>query len=61
MKRTEVFIFSIAVFLTIVAWVVIDIYHIQQKINMQIGFKPVEVPNYQMDQKVIEILKQKVE
>lgn len=61
MKRKEIFIFSIAVFLTIVAWVVIDIYHIQQKINLQIGFKPVQVPNYQMDQQVIEILKQKKE
>lgn len=61
MKRKEIFIFSIAVFLTIIAWVVIDIYHIQQKINLQIGFKPVQVPNYQMDQQIIEILKQKKE
>lgn len=61
MKKLEVFIFSLAIFFTIVAWVVIDIYHIQQKINEQIGIKPASVPDYQMDQKVIEVLKQKQE
>lgn len=61
MKKPEILILSIAIFFTIFAWVLMDIYHIQQKINEQIGIKPVEVPNYQMDQKVIEILKQKKE
>lgn len=61
MKKTEVFVFSVAVFLTIAAWVIIDIYHIQEKINEQIGIKPAQVPNYQMDPKVIELLKQKKE
>lgn len=61
MKKMEIFVFSVAIFMTIVAWVVMDIYHIQQKINEQIGIKPATVPNYQMDQKVIEVLKQKVE
>jgi len=47
--------------LTIAAWVVIDIYHIQQKINEQISIKPAQIPDYQMDQKVIELLKEKLE
>lgn len=61
MKKPEILIFSIAIFLTILAWVLMDLYHIQQKISDQIGIKPVQVPDYQMDQKVIEILKQKKE
>lgn len=61
MKKIEFFILSIAIFFTIIAWVIMDIYHIQQKINAQVGIKPVEIPNYQMDQKVIETLKQKKE
>jgi len=61
MKKIEVFIMSIVVFLTIVAWVAMDLYHIQQKINDQIDIKPAEIPNYQMDQQVIEMLKQKKE
>lgn len=61
MKKIEFFILSIAIFFTIIAWVIMDIYHIQQKINEQVGIKPVEIPNYQMDQKVIETLKQKKE
>jgi len=61
MKKLEILIFSLAIFFTIVAWVVIDVYHIQQKINDQIVIRPATVPDYQMDQKVIEILKQKQE
>lgn len=61
MKKIELFVFSVAVFLTIAAWVLIDIYHIQQKINQQIGIKPAQVPDYQMDQRVIELLKAKQE
>lgn len=61
MKKVEILILSVAIFFTIIAWVLIDIYHIQQKINEQIGIKPATVPNYQMDQKVIEVLRQKIE
>ncbi|OGK62228.1 hypothetical protein A2334_05230 [Candidatus Roizmanbacteria bacterium RIFOXYB2_FULL_38_10] len=61
MKKIEVLILSVAIFFTIIAWVIIDIYHIQQKINDQIDVKPATIPNYQMDQKIIDVLKQKVE
>lgn len=61
MKKSEILILSIAIFFTIVAWVVIDIYHIQKKINEQIDIKSAYIPNYQMDQEIIGILKQKIE
>ncbi len=61
MKKQEVFILSLVVFFTIVAWMLIDIYHIQEKINEQIDIKPASVPNYQMDKAVIDALKEKKE
>lgn len=61
MKGKELLILSITVFLTIVAWMVIDIFHIQTKINEQIHIKPVQVPNYQMDKTIIGILKEKMQ
>ncbi len=61
MKKNELFVISLVVFLTIVAWVIIDIYHIQEKINDQINIKPVTIPDYQMDEQVISVLKEKSE
>lgn len=61
MKGKEIFILSLGVFLTIVAWMMLDIYHIQTKINEQINIKPAQVPDYQMDETIIDILREKVE
>jgi hypothetical protein len=51
----------LGVFLTIIAWMMLDIYHIQTKINEQINIKPAQVPNYIMDKTIIDVLKQKQE
>lgn len=59
MKSKELFVISLGVFLTIVAWMILDAYHIQSKINDQINIKPAQVPNYIMDRTIIDILKQK--
>jgi hypothetical protein len=61
MKGRELLIISIGIFLTIIAWMTIDIYHINIKINEQINIKPARVPNYVMDKTVIDVLKQKKE
>ena len=61
MKGKEVFILSFGIFLTIVAWMMLDIYHIQTKIQEQINIKPAQVPEYQMDKTIIDILKEKTE
>lgn len=61
MKGKELLILSLGIFLTIAAWMLLDIYHIQTKIDEQIHIKPVQVPNYVMDKKLIEVLKQKKE
>jgi len=59
MKSKELLALALGVFLTIIAWMLLDIYHIQTKINEQITIKPAQVPNYTMDKSIIEILKQK--
>ena len=61
MKGKEILILSLGVFLTIIAWMALDIYHIQSKINDQINIKPAQVPNYVMDKTIIDVLKQKKE
>lgn len=61
MKGKELLILSLGVFLTIIAWMMLDIYHIQTKINEQIHIKPAQVPNYTMDRTIIDVLKQKKE
>lgn len=61
MKGREIFILSLGVFLTIVAWMMLDIYHIQTKINEQINIKPAQVPDYQMDKTIIDVLREKAE
>jgi hypothetical protein len=60
-KGKELLILSLGVFLTIIAWMMLDIYHIQTKINEQIHIKPAQVPNYTMDRTIIDVLKQKKE
>lgn len=59
MKSKELLLLSLGVFFTIIAWMILDIYHIQTKINEQITIKPAQVPNYVMDKSIIEILKLK--
>lgn len=61
MKSKELLALALGVFLTIIAWMILDIYHIQTKINEQITIKPAQVPNYVMDKSIIEVLKQKQE
>lgn len=61
MKGKELLALSLGVFLTIIAWMILDIYHIQSKINEQINIKPAQVPNYIMDKTIIDVLKQKKE
>jgi hypothetical protein len=61
MKGKELLILSLSVFLTIIAWMMLDIYHIQTKINNQINIKPAQVPSYVMDKTIIDVLKLKKE
>lgn len=61
MNKKEVLIISISIFLTILAWVIIDLYHIQKRINETTNIKPIQIPNYKMDKKLIDLLRERKE
>ena len=61
MKSKELLILSLGVFLTIVAWMMLDIYHIQTRINNQTKIKSAEVPSYVLDKTIMDVLKQRKE
>jgi len=61
MNKKEVLIISVSIFLTIAAWVIIDLYHIQQRISDTIKIEPVQIPNYRMDKKLIDLLRERKE
>lgn len=59
MNRKEILYIVIGVFLTILAWVVADIYHAstEQKIKDKIEIPQVE--NYQIDENILKIIEEK--
>lgn len=54
MNRKELFYISLTIFLTIIAWLIVDIYHAatEEKIKNKIEFPVIE--NYQIKPEVIE-------
>ncbi len=59
MNKKELLILSVGVFLTIIAWMIIDIYHIKTSVIVRSKIKSVRLSNYQIDKKIIDILKEK--
>ncbi len=59
MKRKEILIISIAVFLTIVAWVVIELYKVQNSQIIEEDIQLPEVKRYNIDTSIIEKLKKR--
>ncbi len=61
MKRKEVLILSICIFLTVIAWIIVDIY---RATNEEKNREKIETPlieNYQIDEEILKILKNKKE
>lgn len=59
MNRKELLIISVAIFLTIISWVVIDIYNIKTKVVLESQIKSTKVRDYDLDRKITDVLKQK--
>jgi len=59
MNRKEILIIAIGIFLTVVAWMVIDVYHIKQSPYKDLEMKPVNTTTYNIDIKVLDLLKKK--
>jgi len=61
MNRKEVLLLSIGVFLTVICWLIADIYHAstEDKIKSRITFP--EVYQYKISKELLETLKNKIE
>lgn len=59
MNRKEFLIISIVVFLSVVAWMIIDIYHVKNQPEIEREIKPVQNSNFKIDSDVLNILEQK--
>ena len=56
MNQRELLILSIGIFLTIVAWMIIDLYHVKTNTAFDTTLKPVTIPNYTINSKVFNSL-----
>jgi hypothetical protein len=61
MKKKEVLLLSIGVFLTVICWLIADIYHAstEEKVKSNIIFP--QVIKYKIDKNLMETLKNKIE
>lgn len=57
MNKKELLFISIAVFLTIVAWLTIDIYQIKQSRNDEKAVKPLTLKSFPYAKQIIDSLK----
>ncbi len=61
MKQRELFIISITIFLTIVAWMLLDIYKVNANVTVGSEFKIGPAVNYRIDPQTLQQLREKTE
>lgn len=59
MNRKELLLVSICVFLTVVAWMISDLYHIQNRSNLERQIRAARIPKYNIDVSAFEVLDSK--
>ena len=59
MNKKELLAISIGIFLTIIAWMVADLYHAKQSTVVEDVVNQAEVPNYKINPTIFSILKEK--
>lgn len=57
MKHGELLIISLGIFLTVVAWVISDLYHTGASAKMKVKYELPQTINYDLDIKSLEDLK----
>lgn len=57
MKHSELLIISLGVFLTVVAWVISDLYHTGASTKMKVNYEVPQTINYDLDIGSLENLK----
>lgn len=61
MNRKEVLLLSIGVFLTVVSWLIADIYHASTEEKVKSKIELPQVYQYKINKKLMEVLKNKTE
>ena len=61
MNKKELLLLSIGVFLTVIAWLVADIYHAATEEKIKVRTQIPTLKKYQVDQQLLEKLRQKTE
>ncbi|MEN9327569.1 MAG: hypothetical protein RI947_377 [Candidatus Parcubacteria bacterium] len=56
MNQRELLILSVGIFLTIVAWMIIDLYHVKTNNSFDTALRPVTIPHYSINSKVFNSL-----
>ncbi len=59
MNKKELLAISVGIFLTIIAWMVADLYHAKQTIVVEDVVNQADVPNYKINPTIFTILKEK--
>jgi hypothetical protein len=61
MNRKELFLLSLGVFLTVVAWLIADIYHTSTEDKIKTKIKLPQTYQYRISKELMEQLKNKIE
>lgn len=61
MNKKELFLLSVGVFLTVMAWLVADIYHAATQEKIKIKTEIPTLPKYEIKKNVLDVLKAKSE
>lgn len=59
MNRKELLLISVAIFLTVIAWLVADLYHAATTERLKDKVKVLKIKNYDMGKSIIDQLKAK--
>ncbi len=61
MNKKELLIMSIGVFLTVIAWLVADIYHAATEEIVQAQVRSHRIVNYKIDKDILKVIESKTE
>lgn len=59
MNHRELLVLVVGVFMTIIAWMIIDIYNLKNKQYADRTIKEVETMQFKIDEKILNVLKEK--
>lgn len=59
MNKNELLVVSIGIFLTIIAWMVADLYHTKQTTVVEEVINQADIPTYKINPTIFSILKEK--